>query len=135
MLNLSRYVIAAAGFFSGLVTIGGFIIGFSQGDGRFVALACMFSGISLASYLWWRMTKRPGDIVNGNIIFLISFVIAAGLALYSNLVYLLWILDLPVKFGTIENGKMGQVYWFPPVILLYAVLAWLGLRYWSSKEG
>jgi hypothetical protein len=134
IIALTRYAALAIGVFSGLVVVGGFMIGLSQGDGRFLAVACMFSGAVLTTCLWWSMAAHVQENVNLDLVALISFVASAGFALYSNLAYLLWFFGFPMSIGTVENGKMPEVYWLPPVTLLYAVFAWVCLQYVTSKN-
>jgi hypothetical protein len=58
ILKYSRYAVLALGVFAALSSMGGFMLGFSLSHGGFLALACLMSGIALACYVWWAMTKE-----------------------------------------------------------------------------
>lgn len=62
------------------------------------------------------------------------FCLMAGLALYSNLAYIIWITGYPINLGTVAAGKMGENYWLPPVTLLYAVVLYVMLKRLSKSE-
>jgi len=140
MLTCSGYIIwsrraaAMVASFSGLIVLGAFSLGLPLQDDRFLALACLFSGFMLTGGLWWGLAKNQKYITGSNVILLGTFVVVAGLALYSNLAYLLWALGLPMGIGTSANGQMGHVYWLPPTTLLYTIFSWVMLKYYGGKE-
>jgi len=123
----SRPIVFTLGAFCGLATLGGFELGFSLWQGDYIAIACLSAGMTLCSYLWLTLTKNKSH--KGVEWFcLLCFVLASGLALYSNLAWALWALNVPVNIGTVRDGHMGENYWLGPATLLYAVICYVVLK-------
>lgn len=134
-LNNVRLVFRGIAVFFGATAIGGFVIGFSIPSGMYLALACLNAGLFLAVFLWQHLVpddrfRRP----NGGLA-LVMFSLISGLAMYSNLAYLTWILGFPLSMGIVESGRMGEHYWLPPATLLYAVGMFYWLRFTGSLKG
>lgn len=124
----SRKIIFSVGLFFGLAAIGGFLLGFTLWQGDFVAIACCASGITLSCFLWLKFVShfQPKGAEH---LSLLSFVGVSGLALYSNLVWSLWALNVPVNIGTAKSGHMAENYWLGPFTLIYAVLCYVVLTF------
>lgn len=122
--HASRILPAAIAAFCAVAALGGFALGFGLGDGHALAVACLLSGVALAPLLWLRY----GPIVSGapmlSQMMTVIFCCTAGLALYSNLSYLLWVLGFPMAIRAIETGAMRGNWWLGPVTLLWAVVCW-----------
>ena len=115
-----------------MTALGGLFTGLALRNGDNLALGSLAAGIALSGYLWWRYAWRDEFVRGLNILVLITFVATAGLALYANLSYLLWWLGYPMSIGTVAAGKMQENYWLGPFTLLYAVVAWISLRFYSK---
>lgn len=101
-----------------LISLGCLITGLLLGDGALNALGCLFSGVTLASYLW--VTKPQGH----QTLLYAVFSLMAGLALYANLAWILWALKLPMDLGTVRDGRMAEHFWLGPATLVYAVICY-----------
>lgn len=134
MLPIIRHVVAAIGIFFALSAFGGLQLGFLLHSGDFFALTCLSAGIALACGLWWRLSGHSAYLRPFKGLFLILYCVTAGLAMYSNLAYLIWIGGQPLSIGTVAAGKMGESYWLPPATLLYAV-AMFGVLKSAAKRG
>lgn len=130
----SRQVAAVAAVHSTFLATLGFGLGFFVSSGFCLTLACLLAGVALTNYLWWSMAKQRVNTVGINLVYLVIFVVAAGLALYSNLTFLLWTFGFLPGIARHQVGTLGHFYWLPPTILLYAVVAWVRLKYFSEKK-
>jgi hypothetical protein len=134
-LSLSRRIAAFMALFCATISFFCFSIGFMLLSGDCLALACFSSGFTLAAYLWWSMAKHRQNIIGVNFINLVMFVSCSGLALYSNLAYLLWGFGLPIALHVGDRDEVGRLYWLPPALLLYAILMWIVIRLQAKKNG
>jgi hypothetical protein len=132
ILRTSRLVALGVGFFAVFAAIGSAFLGAVLSHGGYVAMACLLAGVGLASYLWWREAHRETRTL-GNHIVALTFAIAAGLALYANLTWGLWMTGVPMELGTIRHGRMYEHYWLGPLTLLYAIVCYALLR-WSESS-
>lgn len=107
---------------------GGFIFGFGADDGRAMALACLLAGIALSLWLWMHYARLEHSRTGLNRLMVPMFCVMAGLALYSNVSYLLWGLGYPMAIRAIESGAMSGNAWLPPLNLLWAALCWLSIN-------
>jgi hypothetical protein len=126
--GVSRHAAAGLGVVCGLVTLGGFALGLALRHGDMLALSCLTAGLALSCYLWWTWAAEPVLRKGLNLIVLVSATATAGLALYSNLAYGVWIAGLPLSLGTVANGKMAEHYWLGPFTLAYAALNYAMLK-------
>lgn len=133
-LTVGRWIAAAVGIFFGMSAFGGLMLGITTRHGGFLAVACLSAGIALGSGMWWHLSRFPTyrDPLMG--LSLISVCLVAGLALDSNLTYLLWGIGFPMEIGTVKDGRMAEVYWLPPLTLLYAVFGYAVLTYLAKKK-
>ena len=133
LLKISRRLSVGIGIFASLAVIGGVIVTAAFLMAGVAALTCLMAGVVLTCFIWWRETKHePQDLFYYLGAF--SFAMAAGLALYANLVFALWAAGIAVETGAARNGVMGSYYWMGPVALLYAIFAYALYRFLASKN-
>ena len=84
-------------------------------------VACAAGGLVFAR------THRAGDGV-GRVIPRVMCGVMVMLSVWSVAVYALWLADVPLKVGTIEEGKMGENWWLPGVTVIWAALSYRALR-------
>jgi len=127
-----RFLTGAAAALCATAALGGFVIGFGADDGQALALACLLAGGSLSLCLWMRFSRVYSRIAF-NRFMVPMFCVLAGMALYSNVSYLLWGLGYPMAIRAIETGAMNGNSWLPPLNLLWAVLCWWGIDKHRTK--
>lgn len=110
------------------MALGGFVLGFGGYDGRALALACFLAGIALSLWLWMGISRQEHSRIGFNRFMVPMFCLMAGLALYSNVSYLLWGLGFPMAIRAIETGAMSGNAWLPPLNLVWALLCWWGIK-------
>ena len=133
LLKVSRWISVGIGIFASLAVIGGVMVTAAFQMAGVAALTCLMAGIALTCYIWWRETKHePQDFFYYLGVF--SFAIAAGFALFANLVFAFWAAGITVETGTARNGVMGDYYWMGPVALLYAIFVYAVYRSLGSQS-
>ncbi|MQA40617.1 hypothetical protein [Rugamonas aquatica] len=134
LLTIARRTSAAIGIVFAMSALGGLMLGIRARSGAFLAIACMSAGFALTAGMWWHLSRNPSYRRQFMGLTLLSVCLVSGLALYSNLVYLLWGIGLPLDIGTVKAGKMGNAYWLPPLTLRYAVVCYVGLTHFASNK-
>lgn len=97
--------------------------------GRALALACFLDGIALTLWLWMGLSHLEHSRRGFNRFIVPMFCLMAGLALYSNLSYLLLGLYYPMEIRAIVSGAMNGHAWLLPLNLV-----WAGLCWWQIKK-
>lgn len=123
-----QFLALAAGLFCSVTASGGFGFGLVVNDGRALALASLLAGTALALLLWTYYATRDPNCSGLRKVGVVTFCMSAGLALYSNLSYLLHVLGFPMAIRAIESGTMEGKYWLPPGTLLFAIFCWWNIR-------
>lgn len=134
-LHFARKMAAILAIFFGVSVPGGLVLGTALQNGDFFAITCVDAGLSLAFGMWWYLSARPEYLSQFKGITLAGACLISGLALYSNLAYLIWITGAPLSLGIVHSGKMAEHFWLPPATLLYAVFVFYGLKRGSKEPG
>lgn len=128
-LTASQRFVVLLGCLAAVLCFSGFFLGFQLKHGGYIAFGALFGGVTLSCYLWIRTTRTFA--LKGQLDFLcaLSFVLVAGLALYSNVAWALWAIGVPVDIGTVRDGRMSEHYWLGPFTLAYAAVSYGALRW------
>ena len=59
----------------------------------------------------------------------VLFCLMVGLSFWITSVFVFWLIGFDLQVGTIENGKMNEQWWLPPVVIFWTVLT-----YYTSKN-
>jgi len=95
--------------------------------GYFYAWGTFFIGLYAGWLAWNRSATWPSSKALYGVLRL-SFSGVVGLAVFSNLAFVVWAAGSPIALGVVERGQMGEHYWLGPFTMLYAILIRIVLK-------
>lgn len=100
------------------------LVGMLLKMGGVVAWSIFIMGVICAFFFWVKLRKDTHEIPAYMKVLQLVIAVLAGLSLYSNLSWFLWILGIPINIGTVVSGHMLENYWLGPATLAYTALCY-----------
>lgn len=127
-IEVSRKLAAWIGSLAVLPSIGGMATGLALSNGHYLIVAAMATSVALIAYLWWSFARDDDNTTGLTLLGLLAFVSMSGLALYLNLIYIFWFAGYDLPIGAVRNGTMAEHRFSGPLVLIFAISAWMALR-------
>ncbi len=127
-IETSRKVAAAVGLACALPALGGFSLGIALSNGSYLTFSALTAAGALIGSLWWSFARDDEYTEGLRILSLVAFVLASGLALYLNAIFLFWVAGYELPLGAARSGVMAENIYAGPFILIFALFAWVVVK-------
>lgn len=107
-----------------IINLACLLVGMLLKMGGIVAWSIFIMGVICAFFLWVKLRKDTHELPAYMQVLQLVIGVLAGLSLYSNLSWFLWILGIPINIETVVSGHMPENYWLGPATLAYTALCY-----------
>lgn len=123
-IETSRKVAATIGAFCALSAFPVFILGIVFSNGSYLVTSATAAAASLIGFLWCSFAREDCYTEGSRLLALVAFVLASGLALYLNIIFLLWGAGYELPIAAVRNSAMVDHRYVGPIVLVFTLFAW-----------